>query len=151
MIEEEEQRGFGERPVTGFEPSLESRVAFHRFALVVYDFRCAVSGLQFPATEGALHDRLEVVPIHPREAEGPLEISNVLVLESRIAHAFAKGWICVDDGYRVVIADRAELGDELSGQVIERRALFLPSDPLFRPASRHFQFHRMVVARYSRG
>ena len=148
MVDYEEQRGLSEQPMAGFAPSVESRVAFHRFALVVYGFRCAISGLRFEPSEGALHDRLEVVLIHPRESEGPLEISNVLVLESAVARAFGYGHVCVDDSDRVVIANPEALSDEVRPLVVAGRSLFLPDDPLFRPSRTHLHFHRLVVATY---
>lgn len=148
MIDDDNERdGFAERP-TPFVPSLDSLVAFYRFGQEVYAFRCAISGLIFPASRGALHSNLEVVFIHPREAGGPLDVRNILVLETRFARAFSQGFLCVDDDYRVLVSRSDALGEDVLALVTPGRRLFLPSEAEFWPLKSHLHFHRLVIATY---
>ena len=148
MIEENDQSGFGERPQAGFANVLDSRVAFYRFALTIYDFRCAISGLRFAPQEQVLHDRLDVVPIHPRELGGPLEIGNMLVLESGLAALFGQGLITASDDGLVVVPRPEKLSAQQREMVVPGRALLLPLDPLFQPLAKHLHFHRLTIAQY---
>jgi len=150
MIDEDDPDDFGERPQSGFTVDGDMRIAFYRFALAIYGYRCAITGQQFEQQNGILHNELDVVAIHPRELDGPLEIDNVLVLETDIGAAFGQGLITVDDDYSVVIARPERLNDAQSGLVVAGRKLFLPGDPQFQPSRKHLQFHRLVVALYNR-
>lgn len=148
MIEMDDPGGFGERPQRGFTGQSDARAGFYSFVLDLYNYRCAISGLQFPPPDGTLHKDLDVVLIHPRELDGPFEIGNAIVLELSLATAFKRGLITVSDYYQLVIPHPEELSDAERSLVVPGRHLFLPDDPHFRPSKKHLQFHRMVVARY---
>lgn len=141
MIRDHDDSGFGERLQAGFDAAALSSIAFYDFALAAYSYRCAISGVRYARPGGNLHDRLDVVRIHPAELGGPLEIGNVLVLERGIARAFQHGLISVEDDFRVVVL-RPEA---LDGAVLPGRKLFLPNDPLLYPDRKHLQFHRLTV------
>lgn len=150
MIDENGPDGFGERPLAGFTHSIDSHLALYRFALTAYDYRCAISGLRFAPNAQILHERLDVVPIHPRELGGSREIGNVLVLEAGMADAFARGLITVSDEGRVIVPRLEALPDEQSRHVEAGRALFVPAEPMFRPVAKNLQFHRLTIARFHR-
>lgn len=141
--------GFGERHGPSFRASSDARMAFYRLALAAYDYRCALTGIQY-APEGLQLDKLHVVFIQPREAGGPLEIGNALVFVPAAAMAFTAGWFSMDDDGRLLLAQSAETLRAHDLSVVAGQALFLPRDPVFRPVSRYLQFHRLVIARYDR-
>ncbi|KKB80310.1 hypothetical protein VW35_07875 [Devosia soli] len=148
MIEEDDQRGFGEQPMARFDAATDMRVAFYRFALQSYGYRCAISGLGFDPQDKNLLEKLEVVLIHPREFGGELEIGNVLVLESRIAQLFSTGVVSVAEDGTVLVAQSGELPAELEDAVKPGAELFLADDPLLWPNAKNLQFHRLTIARY---
>ena len=148
MIEENDPEGFGERPLAGFTHSFDDHLAFYRFALGVYNYRCAISGLQFLPEAQILHQRLDVVPIHPRELEGTLDLGNALVLESGLAAAFAKGLIAATDDWHVLVPRPEALTEEQRILVVPGRVLFVPEQPMFRPLAKNLQFHRLMITRY---
>ena len=150
MIDENDPDGFGERPLAGFTHALDTHLAFYCLALSAYEYRCAVSGLQFSPQDKILHERLDVVPIHPRELGGPLEMGNALVLETSLAAAFGQGLITATDDFKVAVPRLAALSDEQRALVEPGRALLLPADPLFYPAAKRLHFHRLVIARYQK-
>lgn len=150
MIDEDDPDGFGERPLAGFTHSIDNHLAFYRFALNVYNCRCAISGLQFPPDPQILHQRLSVVPIHPREFGGSLDIGNALVLEAGIADAFGRGLITATDDWQVILPRPEALPEEQRQHVVAGRVLFVPVDPMFRPVTKNLQFHRLTIARYHR-
>lgn len=150
MIEEDGPEGFGERPLAGFTHSLDNHLEFYRLALAAYNYRCAISGLQFSPQDKILHERLDVVPIHPRELGGPLEIGNALVLESSLAAAFGQGLISVADDFTLAVPRPDALTTAQRALIAPGRMLLLPKDPLFRPAAKHLHFHRLVIARYQK-
>lgn len=149
MIEEDDQRGFGEQPMARFDAATDMAVAFYRFALQTYQYRCAISGLSVSPQDENLHEKLEVVLIHPREFGGELEIGNVLVLDSRVAQLFSTGALSVAEDGTVLVARPNEVLTELGDLVRPGAALFLPEDPLLHPSAKNLQFHRLTVARYA--
>lgn len=148
MIDENDPDGFGDRPLAGFTHSIDNHLAFYRFALTVYNYRCAISGLQFSSDAQILHEQLSVVPIHPRELGGSLEIGNALVLEADLADAFARGLITATDDGRVIVPRPEALAEAQRQHVVEGRVLFVPAEPMFRPAAKNLQFHRLTIARF---
>ncbi|MBN9332865.1 hypothetical protein [Devosia sp.] len=148
MIDENDPDGFGERPLAGFAHSIDNHVAFYRFALKIYNYRCAISGLRFPSDAQILHQQLEVVPIHPREFGGPLEIGNVLVLETGMADAFARGLVTASDDWQLIVPQPQALNEAQRQHAVAGRVLFVPSEPMFRPEARNLQFHRLTIARF---
>lgn len=148
MIEEDDQRGFGEQPMARFDAATDMAVAFYRFALQCYLYRCAISGLSVSPQDENLHEKLEVVLIHPREFGGELEIGNVLVLDSRVAQLFSTGALSVAEDKTVLVARPKEVPAELEGAVRPGAALFLPQDHLLQPSDKNLQFHRLTIARY---
>ena len=150
MIDENDPDGFGERPLAGFTHSIDGHLGFYRFALTAYNYRCAISGLRFPPDAQILHERLEVVPIHPRELGGTLEIGNALVLETSMADAFARGLITATDDWQVIVPRPEALAEEQREHVVAGRVLFVPAEPMFRPVAKNMQFHRLTIARFHR-
>ena len=150
MIDENDPDGFGERPLAGFTHSVDDYLAFYRFALTSYNYRCAISGLRFPPEAQILHERLQVVPIHPRELGGSLEIGNAIVLEASMADAFARGLITSTDDWQVIVPRPEALAEEQRQHVVAGRVLFVPAEPMFRPVAKNLQFHRLTIARYHR-
>ena len=150
MIDENDPEGFGERPLAGFTHSVDDYLSFYRFALTAYNYRCAVSGLRFPPEAQILHEQLEVVPIHPRELGGSLEIGNVLVLEASMADAFARGLITATDDWQVIVPRPDALAEQQRKHVVAGRVLFVPAEPMFRPVAKAMQFHRLTIARFHR-
>ena len=148
MIEESGSNRSGGWSPAGFTHALDNHLAFYRSALVAYDYRCAISGFRFSPQNKILHERLDVVPIHPRELDGALDIGNALVLLSTLASAFAQGLITATDDGRVLVPRPGALTGDLPALVETGRALFLPADPALRPAAKYLQFHRLVIARY---
>lgn len=148
MIDENDPDGFGERPLAGFTHAIESPLDFYRLALKIYDYRCAISGLQFPPTVQILHEQLEVVLIHPREFGGSLEIGNVLVLEANMADAFARGLVTASDDWHVIVPRSEALAGGQRKYAVAGQVLFVPSEPVFRPLAKNLQFHRLTIARF---
>lgn len=149
MIEEDDQRGFSEQPMARFDAATDMAVAFYRFALQTYQYRCAISGLSVSPQNENLHEKLEVVLIHPREFGGELEIGNVLVLESRLAQLFSTGVVSVADNGTLTVARPDEVSSEREDVISPGAALLLPEDPLLRPSAKNLQFHRLTIARYA--
>ena len=68
MIEENGPNGFGERPLAGFTHSLDNHLEFYRLALAAYNYRCAISGLQFPPQDKILRLETSVIQSYgPRQ------------------------------------------------------------------------------------
>lgn len=148
MIERDDHGGFGEQPMARFDTASDMRLAFYRFALQAYRYRCAISGLAFDTQDQNLHEQLEVILIHPREFGGALEIGNALVLESRVAQLFAKGVLTIASDETLLVARPGKVPLELEPVVVPGAALFLPEDEMLRPAAKNLQFHRLTIARY---
>lgn len=148
MIDDKDQGGFGERPPADFTHSIDNRLAFYRFALTVYNYRCAVSGLRFSADAQILHEQLDVVLIHPRELGGVIDVRNVLVLEASLADAFARGLITATDDRQVIVPRSERLTEAQRQRVVAGRELFAPSEPMFGPLAKNLQFHRLTIARF---
>ena len=148
MIEEDDQRGFGEQPMVRFDAATDMRVGFYRFALQTYQYRCAISGLRVDPQDKALHEKLEVVLIHPREFGGELAIGNVLVLESRLAQLFSTGVLSVAADETLLVARPNAIPADVEDLVRPGAKLLLPEDDLLRPSGKNLQFHRLTIARY---
>lgn len=146
---EEAFGGFGEMHGPSFRAASDARMAFYRLALAAYDYRCALTGIQY-ARDGLQLDKLHVVFIQPREAGGPLEMGNAIVFSPAAAMAFAAGWFTMSDDGRLLLAQSVETLRAHDLSVVAGQALFLPRDPVFRPVSRYLQFHRLVIAQYDR-
>lgn len=140
--------GFGERAKTPFLVSSDARVDFYRLALAAYDYRCALTGTRFDAQGGLLLDQLHVVFIQPRELGGPLDIGNLLVFTPAAGNAFRNGAFTLDDDGRILLPGKSADLQWLGVENAAGQTLFLPADPLFRPAARFLQFHRLVIAIY---
>jgi predicted restriction endonuclease len=148
MSDEDEPEGFSEKPQSGFSTSGDIHIAFYRFVLTAYSYRCAISGKRFPPQDGILHPSLDVVAIHPLELHGSLEVSNALVLETGLGAAFRQGYLAISDDYTVIATQPEALTEDEMGSIEPGRTLFLPEDPLFHPSKKHLHFHRLVLARY---
>lgn len=137
--------GFGDGPQRGFSAAGVPDVyeAVYRLVMSAYGYRCAFTGEQFARDLGVLHPHLEVVAIRPRQAGGPLAISNYLALEEHAARAFTAGRFLVGDDYRVNLPDPSALDPAIRPH--PGGYLLVPEDPLFRPDPAHLAFHRRMI------
>ena len=120
--------------------SVETYLALRDQVLRSWDHRCAVTGFHDPPRSGR-NSRLEVTAIRPREAGGPLHVSNFLPLAPIAAHAFAHGAISVGPGLDIV-AVQNRLEPDLLERMLPSGRLRLPDDPSARPDSAHLTYHR---------
>lgn len=131
---EEAQRGFASDHANNAHTDLQAIV------LLSYRYRCALTGAQFERPVLHLHADLDVVAIQPREAGGPLAITNYLPMLHALSQPFRDGLITIDDDYRIVLVHGEKLDRALTDAL--RASLSLPSDPLFWPGKDVLAYHR---------
>lgn len=147
MASSDKDNAFGEFAQQGFStaPPLEVYESVYRLVLAAYDYRCAVTGEQFQPDIGTIHPHLEVIAIRPRDAGGPLQVSNYLALEEHAARAFKAGLILVEDDYRVIVPDPHALPPALAMRLHAGGRLLVPAEPMFQPSPAHLAFHRRSI------
>ncbi|SEQ33183.1 hypothetical protein SAMN05428969_2766 [Devosia sp. YR412] len=142
MVETDDD-GLGEEAQRGFaseDHPINAHTDLQAVVLLVYRYRCALTGAQFEKPVMHLHRDLDVVAIQPREQGGPLAIANYLPMLHSLVRPFRDGLITIEDDYRIVVPH----GDLLDRDMLSalRGSLALPDEDLFRPAPSYLAYHR---------
>ena len=143
MAHGDKEQGLGEELQSGFAAhSLDEYEAIYRLVLSAYGYRCALTGERFMPDTGLLHPHLTVEAIRPREAGGPLDISNFMALEEHAAKAFRRGQVLIGDDYAIVIPRPEAIDRAVLVRINADRRLLVPAEAMFQPAPEHLAFHR---------
>jgi predicted restriction endonuclease len=139
---------------TGFEEAAQGRFdeaddsdAYRdlaRVVLVVYGYRCCLTGERFAPVPGPIHPELDFVAFRKREHGGPLSINNFAPMVPLAARAFRAGQILIASDY-TVIADHGVLDRSLAARLRPDGRLVLPEEPQFWPAREHLEYHRRSI------
>lgn len=120
-----------------------SLVELHDEVLRRWDYRCAITDIQF-APEGRPHPSLRLVPIRPRELGGTYTVDNILPMVEFAEHAWRSGAIGVGANLELLaVLDR--LPPDLLTAMPRDGRLIVPEDRLLRPNPENLAYHRMHV------
>lgn len=108
-------------------------VAFRRKVREVYDYRCAMSGLQL--RNGGGRPEVNAAHIRPVEKAGSDSVRNGLALSGTLHWMFDRGLISVADDCETILVSH----NKVPGDVVDR--LLRPSRKLWRPADERFAPH----------
>lgn len=123
-------------------------VGFHRVGQGA--FRVAVTdayGRQCAVTREHTLPVLEAAHIRPFGEGGPHEVSNGLLLRSDLHILFDRGYVGIDEDYRLVVSARLE-GEYHNGRDYYARQgqrIALPERRIDRPSQDHLEWHRRAV------
>lgn len=148
----EQQTGLG--LVGDAEPSLGSRTivkqltirtvrdrAFAEQIRTAYAGQCALTGLKVANGGGWLE--MEAAHIQPVKDHGPDSVRNGIAL-SRTVHAlFDRGFISLDDNFRVLVSKSHPIPDKLQRLLLERAQV--PESVNVRPHPEFVAYHRSQI------
>ena len=140
---------FDDIPVgTTRETIIEQRVGqsfFRATVLASYDFKCCLTGISVPAFLTASH----IKPWKDSDGKEKTNPRNGLCLNALHDRAFDKGFITLDNDYRIVVSDKLKKAknlDQVTRDFIvdtEHKQIMLPAK--FKPSKEFIQFHNDVV------
>jgi len=122
-------------------PPLETFAALGRAVKRNYGNNCALTGLSEAGQAAYAAEDLQVVPIRPLAEDGPVHVTNCLVLAPAAAEAFAAGHLTIAGDFRVIV-DAARIDPELLDALNPLGRLAVPEDESLRPDRRHLAWHR---------
>lgn len=138
-----DDNGLGEEAQRGFaaaDGTIQAHTELYGLVLLVYGYRCALTGARFAPPTLTLHPDLDVVAIQPREDGGPLSIANYLPMIGSLARPFRDGLITIENDYRITVPHPDMLDADMLAAL--RAGLVLPEDGLFRPGPAFLAHHR---------
>ena len=118
------------------------QAAFKAIVQEAYDRRCAITGHTILPTLQAVH-------IHPVAEGGQHRVDNGLLLRSDVHTMFDRGYLAVDDHYRLLVSPRlkSEFGNGEEFYVREGNVISLPASSRDRPAPEFLAWHLEKVFR----
>jgi predicted restriction endonuclease len=128
-------------PEPAYRPGLETLRSLYATVLANYNYTCAMTGQHFARPAELLHDELEITPIRPMTAGGPLHVRNFLCLVTLAAQAFRDGHIAVGKDYQLVV-DLSRIDPELVESLNANGRLSLPESEVGRPDPQALAYHR---------
>lgn len=116
--------------------------AFQAIVQEAYDRRCAITGHTILPTLQAAH-------IHPVAEGGQHRVDNGLLLRSDVHTMFDRGYLAVDDHYRLLVSPRlrSEFGNGEEFYSREGGVISLPATPRERPSPEFLTWHLENVFR----
>lgn len=123
--------------------SPEIYVAVYDQVLRAWDYRCALTGVQFnPA--GRPHPKLHVVAIRARDRGGPLHVRNFLPMVGNLVKPWRLGHLTISPDHRMW-ADLSRLDPEVQNMLRPEFRLLLPENPDDWPDPELLAWHRLNV------
>lgn len=130
----------GELPQAGF--ALADAVAFRRFMLDIYGYRCAITGRVHAEDEA--EEGLDVFLLQPLAHGGALQPGNAVVVETAAARLLEGGLVQIGDDFLVYLPDPER--SDLDADMAERlgRPLSLPESPSLWPDRAMLAYRRSL-------
>jgi hypothetical protein len=122
-------------------PPLETFAALDRAVKRNYGHICALTGLSEAGQARYRVEDLQLAPIRPLPEDGPVHVTNCLVLAPAAAEAFAARHLTVA-GDLSVIVDVSRIDPDLLEAINPIGRLAVPEDESLRPDPRHLAWHR---------
>lgn len=118
---------------------LFNSISFRDFVLNSYGNKCAITKKSIAWKNLS---NLEAAHIKPKSHRGTFLPCNGIALSRDMHWAFDKGFISIDDDYKVVVHDevRNTMLKEFNGQLID-----LPREEFFKPSKEYLKHHREKV------
>ena len=118
---------------------------FRATVLASYDYKCCLTGISIPEFLTASH----IKPWRDSDGKEKINPRNGLCLNALHDRAFDKGFITLDNDYRIVVSDKLKKAknlDQVTRDFIvdtEHKQIMLPAK--FKPSKEVIQFHNDVV------
>jgi hypothetical protein len=122
---------------------IEQFLRVHNEVMARWQYRCAVTDVQFAPSEG-LHPHLRLVAIRPRRLGGPLSSENFLPMVELAEHAWVTGVISAGPALDLLVVPN-RLDPSLLEAMPPDGKLIVPEDPASRPNPAHLAFHRTRI------
>lgn len=125
----------------GFQEEIVARdAAFRRLLLKEYNDTCAISGLKIHGGDLTMVDACHIVPFSESYDD---TLSNGITLCPNLHRAFDRGWLTIDDKFRVVISSKiAENKTAYSLSSLHGQKLISPKSPAHFPRPENLLWHR---------
>jgi len=114
--------------------------SFRDFVLYFYEYKCAATGTYIKYKD--LYN-LEAAHIIPNSHRGPSHPKNGIALSRDMHWAFDKGFLTINDDYKIVVHSLVRSVSVLSP--LAGKSLFLPSDKRAWPSDVALSYHRKHV------
>ncbi|KKB11828.1 hypothetical protein VE25_10685 [Devosia geojensis] len=122
-------------------PPLETFAALGQAVKRNYGHICALTGLSEAGRARHRAEDLQITPIRPLSEDGPVHVTNCLVLTPPAAEAFEAGHLAVAGDFRVIV-DVHRIDPDLLEAINPLGRLAVPQDESLRPDRRHLAWHR---------